>query len=72
MICDTLLQVFKNTSFHELVEIYVREDANIVTYCYQANAHRAIKNDFYQIGVMLFGNRWASDPDVREIASYRQ
>jgi len=71
MICDTLLQVFKNTTFDDMVEIYVREDANIDTYCYQANAHRAIKNDFYQIGVMLFGNRWASDPDVRETAAYR-
>jgi len=71
MICDTLLQVFKHTSFEDMVEIYVREDANIDIYYYQANAHRAIKNDFYQIGVMLFGNRWASDPYVREIASYR-
>ncbi len=71
MICDTLLQVFKNTSFEDMVEIYVREDENIDTYYYQANAHRAIKSDFYQIGVMLFGNRWAGDSDVREIASYR-
>jgi hypothetical protein len=54
-----------------MVEIYVREDENIDTYYYQANAHRAIKSDFYQIGVMLFGNRWAGYPDVREIASYR-
>jgi hypothetical protein len=54
-----------------MVEIYVREDENIDTYYYQANAHRAIKSDFYQIGVMLFGNRWAGDPDVTEIASYR-
>jgi len=55
MICDTLLQVFKNTSFEDMVEIYVREDENIDTYYYQADAHRAIKSDFYQIGVMLFG-----------------
>ncbi len=71
MICDTLLQVFKNTSFEDMVEIYVREDANIETYYYQANAHRAIKNDFYQIGVMLFGNRWVSNPDVKEIVGYQ-
>lgn len=68
MICDTLLQVFKNTSFEDMVEIYVREDEKIDTYYYQANAHRAIRNDFYEIGVMLFGNRWSSDPHVVEVA----
>jgi len=71
MICDTLLQVFKNTSFEDMVEIFVREDEHINTYYYQADAHRAIKSDFYEIGVTLFGNRWASDPNVKEIAAYR-
>ena len=69
MICDTLLQVFRNTSFEDMVEIYVREDEKIDIYYYQANAHRAIKSDFYEIGKMLFGNRWANDPNVREVAN---
>ena len=71
MICDTLLQVFKNTSFEDMVEIYVREDEKIDIYYHQANAHRAIKDDFYEIGMRLFGNRWSSNPHVKEIASCR-